>query len=447
MSRVVPAKWPSTPSEPVSTEPPHEALTPAASEPKLGSWFIRFVLPLLILALAAAAFVALRTTRPAVPPVQVEEKAWRVDAVKVMPASHVPQLLLYGTVEAPREANLSAAVAADVAEVLVAEGQTVRAGQPLVVLDDRDIVLILRQRQADVAEIQALIQSERNRHASDLASLERERAMLALDEKAVSRVIGLKQRNVGSDSLVDDARQELERQFLSLNERQLSVNNHPARLAQLEARLQRAEALRDQARLDQERTRIAAPFAGRVAKVPTAPGDRVRVGDLLVKLYALEDLEIRAQIPFRYLPAVRAGLTRDETLTATGEVDGRSLQGVLTRMSGEAARGVGGVDALFKIAAGADTVVPGRLLPLTLNLPARQDTAELPFSALYGLNRVYRLEEGRMAALEVERIGERYGPDGSVQILVRSADLRPGDRVITTQLPNAVTGLKVTVVE
>jgi hypothetical protein len=63
------------------------------------------------------------------------------------------------------------------------------------------------------------------------------------------------------------------------------------------------------------------------------------------------------------------------------------------------------------------------------------------------LDRIYRLDEGRMTALDVERIGEYRGPDGSVQVLVRSAALRAGDQIVTTQLPNAVNGLKVEVME
>jgi RND family efflux transporter MFP subunit len=407
----------------------------------------RFLLPILILALAVGGFLALRATRPAALPVQAQEKAWRVNTQVAAPAPHVPNLLLYGAVEAPREASLSAAVAADVIEVRVSEGEMVEAGRILVVLDQRDIALLLRQREADVAEIQASIDSERRRHRNDLIALERERAMVKLDEQAVDRLLDLQKRQVGAQSLVDDARQELERQALLLDERRRTVDDHPARMAQLEARLQRATALRDQAKLDLERTRIRAPFAGRVAQAPVAPGDRVRVGDLLIELYAVNELEIRAQIPFRYLGSVRTALADGSVLTAVSRVDGRDVRAALARLSGETARGVGGVDALFRITAGAEAVLPGRLLPLQLKLPAEADTVALPFSALYGLNRIYRMEQGRMTAVEVERVGERRDDDGEVRVLVRSPELRPGDQVIVTQLPNAVTGLKVSAVE
>jgi len=408
---------------------------------------MRLGLPVLILAIAVGGFFWLRTTRPALPPAEVAEKAWRVSVQTVTPGRQVPNLLLYGTVEAPREAELRAAVAAEVIAVKAAEGEPVVAGQLLARLDERDIVLSERQRAADVAEIQALIDSERQRYQSDLAALEREKTMLALDQKAVDRAADLSRRKVGSESLLDEARLTLQRQALSLNARQLAVDDHPARLAQLQARLARAEALLDQARLDRERTRVESPVSGRITQVPIAPGDRVRVGDLLVELYADDELEIRAQIPYRYLPAVRAALERGETLTATSVVDSQSVTAELARLSGEAARAAGGVDALFRITQGAQGVVPGRLSPLLLALPAQPQTVALPATALYGLDRIYRLEEGRMAGLTVERVGERRAPDGTTQVLVRSPALQAGDRIITTQLPNAVTGLKVTLAE
>jgi hypothetical protein len=204
-------------------------------------------------------------------------------------------------------------------------------------------------------------------------------------------------------------------------------------------------ALRDQAQLDLERTRIKAPFSGRIIRVLVAPGERVQVGELLVEAYPMAHLEIRAQIPFPHLPAVRAALAEETDLPATGQVDGCTPQAALTRLGGEVNRGSGGMEALFGIRQGSECLVLGRLLPLVVNLPPREGLVELPFEALYGLQRVYRLEDGRMAAVEVKRIGERRTPDGEMRVLVRSPRLQKGDRIITTQLPNAVTGLKVMV--
>ena len=133
----------------------------------------RIVLPLLILGVAITGFVLLRSTRPEAAPVAVAEKAWRVSVQTINPGLYAPTLLLYGVVEAPQRAGLSAALTADVLQVLTAEGLSVKAEDTLIVLDSRDAELALRQRQADVAEMTAMIESERKRHQRDLVALEK----------------------------------------------------------------------------------------------------------------------------------------------------------------------------------------------------------------------------------------------------------------------------------
>ncbi|MCB1776796.1 MAG: HlyD family efflux transporter periplasmic adaptor subunit [Candidatus Competibacteraceae bacterium] len=411
------------------------------------AWLLKAILPLVILGLAAAGFMLLKATRAVTPPVTTQEKSWRVNAIAVTPERLTPNLRLYGTVEAPGKARIRAGVTADVAQVAVREGQTVAADALLVMLDARDLALNVRQRDADLREIKAQIVSEQARHAANLETLNREKTLLDLAKRAVTRARNLNTRKMISESALDEALQTVEKQALALNARQLEVDDHAARLAQIQARRARAEALRDQARLDLARARIAAPFAGRVMQTPVASGDRVRPGDLLLEMYPLGDLEIRAQIPFRTLPAVRAALARNQALSATATVDGRSVTAELDRLGGEAGQNSGGLDALFRIIQGAQWLTPGRVLTLQMDLPPEEAVVALPFEALYGLNRIYRLEDGRMAALTVERVGERRNADDQAQVLARSPDLRAGDRVITTQLPNAITGLKVEVVE
>jgi hypothetical protein len=88
---------------------------------------------------------------------------------------------------------------------------------------------------------------------------------------------------------------------------------------------------------------------------------------------------------------------------------------------------------------------------LELQLPAVDDAIAVPRSALYGNDHVYRVSEGRLERVRVERLGESRGEsqgelrgdDRGSRLLLRSDALRPGDRIATTQLPNAVDGLRV----
>ncbi len=408
---------------------------------------LRFGLPLLILALAAAAFAALVKTRPENAPVAVEERAWLVRVEEISPSRHRPDLVLYGRVESPRVATLTAAVTADVNEVPAREGMSVARGEPLVGLDSRDIRLRLQQHEAEIAEIEALITSEKTRFRADQESLELETQVLELTAAEVKRIERLQRQGLGTESQRDAVRQDFQRQSMVVVKRKQDIEDHEARRASLEARLERVRAVREQELLDLERTSVQAPFDARITRVDVAPGDRVRPGETLVELYDTDSVEVRAQVPSRQLAQVKEALAKQGSLSASSEIDGETFGLRLQRLAAVSQQASGGVDALFEVESTSSPLTIGRIVVVTLVLPAVEDVVELPYEALYGLDRVYRYSEGRMEPITVERVGERRAADGSVRLLVSSPALRAGDRIITTQLPNAVSGLRVAVAE
>ena len=80
-----------------------------------------------------------------------------------------------------------------------------------------------------------------------------------------------------------------------------------------------------------------------------------------------------------------------------------------------------------------------------MKLPTEANVVAIPALALYGQNRIYRIVEGRLESLAVQRVGEWTNADGTSLTLVRSSKLQNGDDILVTQLPNAVTGLLVEV--
>ncbi|MCG5500460.1 efflux RND transporter periplasmic adaptor subunit [Ectothiorhodospira lacustris] len=404
---------------------------------------IKRFLPLILLAIGIGGFVLLLITRPTEPPRQVAERVWRVTAEEVTPRSLSPQVDLYGHVGSPRVAGLRAAVEADVAQVSAEEGRRVVAGDTLVILDDRELVLLVQQRQADLDDLRAQLQVLERSHARDREALTRERTLLELAERGVNRAQDLLNRNLGSPATLEEAQRNREQQALAVANRQLALDDYEARREQQRARIRRAEAQLAQAGLDLERGHIRAPFDGRVARVDVAPGDRVRVGDALVTLFDTQALEVRVPIPAAHLPAVRQALEMELPPTAQARVDGLTLALELSRLAGETGAGSAGVEGLFRIISDTRDVPLGRFVSLRLSLPPREQVVALPFEALYGLDRVYRLEDGRMQGLAVRRLGEWVDEDGRERILVSGEALRAGDRIITTRLPNAIDGLRV----
>ncbi|ADJ29676.1 efflux RND transporter periplasmic adaptor subunit [Nitrosococcus watsonii] len=408
---------------------------------------VKIASPFIILLVAVAIFAGLFQSRPTKPAVSKKETVWRVAVTQVDPRPRRPMLPLYGRIETPRSSKLRAAITADVQEVKVEEGDLVRRGQLLVQLDEQEVKLEWMQRQADLKEIEAFIASEKVRHTHDLKALKHEKSLLALSRRAVERAEILEQRKLTPRSVLDEAQQAAGRQALELNNRLLAIDDHQARLAQLKARQLRAQALLDQAKLDLERTRITSPYTGRIASVAIAAGDRVQSGDELLEIYDTDALEVRAQIPSSYAGQIRKALAQNVPLRAAAKVDGSALLFSLDRLAGRVERGSGGVDALLKLKKPEHAALPlGNFVELRLQLPLAEDVVMLPFEAIYGLDRVYKLVGGRMQAVAVERIGEYPDKEGQIQVLVKSPQLGENDQVITTQLPNAMEGLRVEVV-
>jgi multidrug efflux pump subunit AcrA (membrane-fusion protein) len=385
----------------------------------------RILSPVLVLLVGVGGFAALRATRPEALPAEPRERVWRVETVGVSPAEHRPVLPLFGRVEAPDRVRAAAPVTGRLLEVQVRDGDRVEAGQALARLDPRDLEPRLAQARAEVDK-------ETLRYSHDREALEHERQLLQLAETAVTRAGKVQAQRLGSESSVDEAREQLARARLAVTLREQSLAEHPARLALLQSRL--AEAERDAARAE-----IVAPFAARIGNVEAAAGDQLQANQTILTLYPVDGLYLRAKVPGRHSGELRGALAGGERLAAQGHYAGRPVTAVLERLAGEAdARGV---DALLRLA--ADTDVPlGAFLDLLLERPAVPGSVPLPFSALHGGDRVFRVSEGRLRAVKVDRVGELVHA-GTGQTLVRAPELAAGTRVMVTHLPNAVDGLKV----
>ena len=116
---------------------------------------------------------------------------------------------------------------------------------------------------------------------------------------------------------------------------------------------------------------------------------------------------------------------------------------VLARLAGNVREGHSGVDSFFRVAPPAPALEIGRVLKLSVVLPAEADVVALPVQSIYENDRVYQVVDDRLQALTVERVGDHSTAAGEYRVLVRGAGLHAGAKVITTQLPKAISGLRV----
>ena len=407
--------------------------------------FLRKLAPLLILAAAVVGFMLLRATGPSAPPPEASERAWQVRGFEVDPGVNRPTLQLFGRTSSPQTATLRAAIEGEIDRVPVRAGETADAGALLVQIDASEALLNLAQRDAEASEATAAVQSERLRAEADARALVRERALLQIAQRGLDRARDLRARDLGSDAAVDDAQRNLEQARLAVDARDQAVADAPSRLAQAQAREARIRAALERANLDVDRAEIRAYANVRVAEVHVSRGERVRVGDPLVRVYSLDELEIRASLPEVVLPRITRLLAEQQPLPAEASVAGQSIRAELVRLAGETRDGEAGLSALFRVTEGARDLPLNRFVNLQLILPEETDSVAVPFEALYGRDRVYRIVDARLQGLQVERLGEITDAEGRTRALIRHPDLASGDVLVATRLPNAVDGLQVEV--
>lgn len=408
-----------------------------------GFSFLKLLLPILFIAAGVLVFQYLMDSKASHPVPTPKEKTWSVQTRILQVGRYSPEIEIQGKVEAPERYRAAAPGTGWVERVEVREGDRVQRGELLVKLDPRDFVAPLTQAEAELADIQAQLIEGDIRHAQNQAALVEEKNILALSQKAVARSSRLKKQSLSSDSALEDVQQNLMRQQLLVNQRELEVKIYVSKKQQLEARQKRARTILEQAQRALQRSQAIAPYDGIVSAVNVAAGGRVNAGTEMVTMYAPGALEIRALIPARYQSELAEALDKNVLLMATASQLGPEYQ--LIRLAGEARPG--GVDGFLQPKASKyPRISPGSIVTLMLKRPVQGDLYRVPPSAIYDNSRVYLLHDGRLQAANIDIVGQASDAEGAIR-LVRSEDIKEGAQLVMTRLPNASTGLKVKAID
>ena len=402
---------------------------------------LKIILPLVVIVIAAGLFQHLKTSKPERKKPVLKEKVWQVAVISATKQNLSPSLELYGRVESPELLQAAAPGAGVVSEVLVQSGSRVTPGQLLVKIDSRDFESALVQAESVLQDIENQISELKIRHQSNQNALKTERQLLQLAEDEVERLLKLKKQNLSADTILNEARSALGRQQLSVFSREYEVDSYPVQVEKLEARKNQNQAKLAEARLRIERSEVFAPYEAIISDVPVSVGDRVATGQILVALYPVNNLEVRAHIPARYIPRIQQSMSKGLTQLARITMPDISLQLELVRLAGKAEPS--GVDAYFRAGQSSSQLRLGALLPLNLDLPVENDVIAVPYQAIYGNSRLYLLKENRLQGVDVESVGQYSSDDGKALLLVKSPQVNSDDKIVITHLPNAMSGLKV----
>ncbi len=377
----------------------------------------KLLLPIGVTALGAIGMAILIFTRPPVERQEIQRLPPRVRVLQAQPRSVGLSVNTHGTVAPRSESDLVPQVSGPVVRVApsLVSGGFFEEGEVLLEIDPRDYRVALERARA------TLVRSE---------------SEYARAEKELGRLLTLRERNVASDSQVDDA-------------------ENAERVAGAAVREARAQL--EQAERDLDRTRLRAPFRGRVREESVGVGQFVNRGSPIAKLYATDYAEVRLPISdrelgFLELPVLRANGHSAEPgprVTLRAEFAGaeHSWQGALDRTEGE-------IDArsrmIHVVARVQDPYAQGDRPPLAVGLFVRAEIEGrrvegayvLPRSALHGgadgRYRVWVVDgEDRLRAREVEVLRAQQ------EQVVIGGGLEPGLQVVVSPLETPIEGMAV----
>ena len=416
----------------------------SSSQPSRAAHRFYWSLPIVILLICIAGFYWLKINRSEPPFIPAETQRWNVQAQQVEWITAQPETEIFGQVTSHGPTTMTSAVTAELLQLNVNEGQYVSENTLLASLDKTDLLLQLRQHQADYEAAQARIDAEQLRYEADQSALDIDEELLQIQQRKLRRLEDLNQRNLTSQEQLDTARIALQQQALAVNSRRQALADHPNRLRQAEAEQARSKALKERAEEDLSRTDIRAPFSGRVAARLASIGERLRPGEPILSLYDLNNLEVTALLPSSSLARLRQQLeTQQQSILAHAQVDGQTFELYLDRLAADSHSSRTGIDAYFRFQDAPWLPEPGRQIMLKLQLPPVSQVVALPPQALYGNDRIYRLVNEQLEAIDVVRLGSRSEHSGHSEILIQSKALQVGDWILTTQLPNAISGLPI----
>lgn len=299
------------------------------------------------------------------------------DAAMAVPVETAPvhigpiqrRLTAVGSLRSNESVIIRPEVAGRIAEIRFDEGERVRKGQPLVILDDS----IYR---AEVDEVQA---------------------SLVLSQANHERALDLLRRGAGTTKARDEA------------------------LAKLRA----DEAALALARARLDKTVITAPFEGMIGLRRVSVGDFVNIGQDIVNLEQIDPLKADFRVAEVYLGAVRPGQKIELSADAfpgetfTGEVY------AIDPLIDESGRSI---VLRARLPNSDNRLRPGLFVRVTLVLNEREDAIQIPEQALVPQGQdqfVFRVVDGKA---ELTKVTAGIRRDGMVEI---TEGLGPDDEVVT----------------
>ncbi len=239
-----------------------------------------------------------------------------------------------GKIEPVNNFEAHAPVATSVGKIYVKEGDSVKKGQLLLVLDDADARTQAARAQTQLRAAMAdLGSAERGGNQEEILSLEAQLVKANSDRDSAQRNLDalkkLEKEGAASGGEVREAASALTRadaQLKFLQQKQTKRYSN-ADLARIQAQRTEAQAALDAAQETLAKSNVRAPFDGIVYSLPAKHGGFVNAGDLLLQVADLRTVLVRAFVDEPDVGRLAPGMPIEITWDA---VPGRVWQSAVT---------------------------------------------------------------------------------------------------------------------
>jgi len=317
--------------------------------------------------------------------IKKEVPAVRVITLTLEPRRLVDKINLPAQVEPSKEVRIKAEVPGQVVEVFVEEGQTVKKGQVLMKLDDRDY-------QSRLARIEANYR---------LAKLNYERTRALVKKKITAAT----------------------------------------KLDEIEAQLKDLTAQRSEAKLALGRTRITSPICCLLNELSAEKGDFVTIGDPVAQILEIDTVKVTVGVPESDVAAIFDLEEADVLIEALGKLRVKGRKVFLSRQPRTIARLY---DLKLIVPNPRRRILPGMFARVELVKRVFDQALAVPLYAVItqgNENVVFVEREGRAEKRNID-LGVLIG--WQVQV---TSGLKPGDRVIIVGHRFLDTGQQVEVIK
>lgn len=329
-----------------------------------------------------------------------------VTTAKAVEMSMPVFLQAVGNVEAISTVEVRPQVSGPLLAVHFTEGQDVQPGQPLFTIDPRPFELALRQAETQLA------------------------------------------KDTGQSKTAENQRTRYTSLFKSGLVSQEQFDTISAQANSLQSTLAADQVQIDNAKLQLQYTKIAAPISGRTGALQVHPGSLVRTADPLpmVIINQITPVRVGFSVPAVHLPAIRAGQARGALVTeavATTDSADTASSGKLTFIDNTVDTTTSGIKLKATFPNTDRKLWPGEFVQVRLRVSVDPHAIVVPASAVQNGPQgqyVYVVGSNGTAALRSVRVARS---DGS-QVVVAEG-LRAGEEVVTDGQLRLTPGARVSI--